>query len=206
MAEIELIHEWNDIDVARWVAARLEVALRERSGIVAVAVPGGSTPFPILRKLSRFPLDFERLEFWPSDERNVPEDHHSSNTGRIRASLASSGASIKQIKEGMQTPHFALVWLGMGPDGHVASLFPSSNPRLDDPIMVRHIVPDPLPPEAPFARTSMTLPALLDSDGIIFVFRGSERQSLFKQSMRGENDLPISRLLSETKTRVTAFI
>jgi hypothetical protein len=75
-------------------------------------------------------------------------------------------------------PHFALSWLGMGADGHVASLFPNTDPRIDDPAPVRRITPDPLPPEAPFDRLTLTLPALLSSDALVFVIRGAEKRRL----------------------------
>ena len=71
-----------------------------------------------------------------------------------------------------QVPHFALAWLGMGADGHIASLFPKTDPRVDDPAPMRRLTPDPLPPEAPFDRITLTLPALLDSDEILYYVEG----------------------------------
>ena len=60
---------------------------------------------------------------------------------------------------------------------------------------MRRLTPDPLPPEAPFDRLSMTMPALLNSDALMFVIRGSEKAALFAAASTGENDLPVARLL-----------
>jgi 6-phosphogluconolactonase len=102
-------------------------------------------------------------------------------------------------------PRFALVWLGMGEDGHVASLFPNTDPRPDDPARLRRLTPDPLPPEAPFDRLSLTLPALLDSDELMFVIRGAAKLALFEAAAEGANDLPVARLLAAATQPVTCF-
>ena len=70
---------------------------------------------------------------------------------------------------------------------------------------VRRITPDPLPPEAPFDRLSLTIPALLNSDAILFVIRGDAKSALFAAAMRGDNDLPIARLLGAAQQPVTCF-
>ena len=172
---------------------------------MAICVPGGNTPFPILAKLVGRPLDWQRIAVWPGDERIVPEDHPASNLGRIRTALARSGARIVPLSETARPPHFALVWLGMGDDGHVASLFPNTDPRADDPLPLRRLTPDPLPPEAPFRRLSLTIPALLNSDQLLFVMRGASKRALFEAAAAGENDLPIARLLSAARQPVTCF-
>ena len=93
----------------------------------------------------------------------------------------------------------------MGADGHVASLFPNTDPRVDDALKMRMIAPDPLPPEAPFDRITLTLPALLDSDEVVFVIRGAEKRALFEAAARGQNDLPVARLLRAASQPVTCF-
>jgi 6-phosphogluconolactonase len=205
MAEIEIIAGASDTDVATWLLERLEAALTLSLDEIAISVPGGSTPFPILAELAKASLDWSRIAVWPGDDRMVDEDHPASNVGRIRALLEPAGARIVPLAEGAEPPHFALVWLGMGGDGHVASLFPNTDPRPDDSVRLRRLTPDPLPPEAPFDRLSLTIPALLDSDRLVFVIRGAEKLALFEAAAAGANDLPVSRLLAAARQPVTCF-
>ena len=200
-----LIHHADDAAVARWLEARLRAALRATSGQVAVAVPGGSTPFPILELLAGSRIEWPRITVWPGDDRIVPEDHPASNAGRIRALLAPLGARVVALAEGATPPRFALTWLGMGTDGHVASLFPNTDPQPDAPRAVRRLTPDPLPPEAPFDRLTLTIPALVDADELLFVIRGVGKRALFEAALRGEHDLPVARLLAAATQPVTCF-
>lgn len=205
MADIEIIAGASNTDIATWLLERLEAALTLSPGEVAISVPGGSTPFPILAELAKAPLDWSRIAVWPGDDRLVDEEHPASNVGRIRALLEPAGARIVPLAEGAEPPQFALVWLGMGGDGHVASLFPNTDPRPDDSLRLRRLTPDPLPPEAPFDRLSLTMPALLDSDRLVFVIRGAEKLALFQAAAAGENDLPVARLLAAARQPVTCF-
>jgi len=202
---VEIIEGADDAAVAEWLRVRLADALATSPAPIAFTVPGGATPFPILERLAAMSLAWRRLTVWPGDDREVPEDHPANNTGKIRALFEPAGAEVVALSVTEQVPHFALAWLGMGADGHIASLFPSTDPRADDPQRVRRLVPDPLPPEAPFARISLTIPALLDSDELMFVIRGAEKRALFEAAARGENDLPIARLLGAARQPVTCF-
>lgn len=205
MANVKIIDGADDAAIARWLEVRLGQALAASDGVIAITIPGGSTPFPILAQLADVELDWSRLTIWPGDDRIVPEDHPASNVGRIRAALEPLGARVVALAEGATPPHFALAWLGMGTDGHIASLFPNTDPRADDPQRIRRLTPDPLPPEAPFDRLSLTIPALLDSDELLFVIRGSDKAALFAAAARGENDLPVARLLGAARQGVTCF-
>jgi 6-phosphogluconolactonase len=202
---VEIIEGADDAAVAEWVHRRLSAALAAGERPVAVSVPGGSTPFPILARLAALPLDWRRVTVWPGDDREVPEDHPASNTGRIRALFEPVGAEVVALSVMEQVPHFALAWLGMGADGHVASLFPNTDPHADDPLKVRRLTPDPLPPEAPFDRITLTIPALLDADALLFVIRGGEKRAVFEAAARGESDLPVARLLGAATQPVTCF-
>lgn len=204
MASVEIIPGADETAIAAWLAVRLRAALAVAPDI-AMTVPGGSTPFPILERLAKAPLPWHRISVWPGDDRLVSDDHPASNLGRIRAALAPAGAQIVPLEEDAAPPHFALAWLGMGGDGHIASLFPNTDPRPDDPRRIRRLTPDPLPPEAPFDRISLTIPALVDSDEIVFVLRGADKRALFEASARGEHDLPVARLLRAARHKVTCF-
>lgn len=205
MTDIEIIADASDAAIASWLRARLAEALARTEGEVAISVPGGSTPFPILAELAKAPLDWPRIAVWPGDDRVVPEDHPASNVGRIRALLEPVGARVVPLVGDVRPPHFALVWLGMGGDGHVASLFPNTDPRADDLARLRRLTPDPLPPEAPFDRLSLTIPALLDSDALLFVIRGADKRAVFDAAAAGANDLPVARLLAAARQPITCF-
>lgn len=205
MTHITIRSGASDSDIAEWLEAHLSRALAARAGPIAITIPGGSTPFPILAGLHGRALDWARITVWPGDDRIVPEDHPASNVGKIRAALEPLGAAVVALSEAARPPHFALTWLGMGGDGHIASLFPNTDPQVDDPQPVRRLTPDPLPPEAPFDRISLTIPALLDSDRLLFVLRGADKAALFAAARRGENDLPVARLLGAAHQPVTCF-
>jgi 6-phosphogluconolactonase len=201
MRNFSLIDGASDAEIASWLAARIAAT----AGEIAITLPGGSTPFPILKVLAQGNLDWSRITVWPGDDRIVSEDHPASNVGRIRAALEPLGATIVPLEEGARPPHFALAWLGMGADGHIASLFPNTDPQVDAGAAVIRLTPDPLPPEAPFDRLSLTIPALLDSGALLFVARGPEKRSLLEAAARGENDLPVARLLGAARQPVTCF-
>ncbi|MCK9541183.1 MAG: 6-phosphogluconolactonase [Novosphingobium sp.] len=205
MIRPEIVSGADDAAIAGWIAVRLGAALAASDSPVAISVPGGSTPFPIMERLVRLPLEWARVQVWPGDDRIVPESHAASNTGRIRALFEPAGAQVMALTQGAIPPRFALVWLGMGEDGHIASLFPNTDPRADDPARVRRITPDPLPPEAPFDRLSLTIPALLDSDALMFVIRGGQKRALFEQAAAGGHDLPVARLLRAARQPVVCF-
>jgi 6-phosphogluconolactonase len=205
MAEIKIIEGADDAAIAEWLHERLGRALAASEAPVAITVPGGSTPFPILERLAGMELDWRRITVWPGDDRQVPEDHPASNTGKIRALLEPAGAEVVALTVMEQVPHFALAWLGMGADGHIASLFPNTDPRADDPQRLRTLTPDPLPPEAPFDRITLTIPALLDSGDLLFVIRGADKRAVFDAAARGESDLPVARLLAAAEQPVTCF-
>ena len=204
MADITRIAGADDAAIAAWLERELTEALTHRER-VAIAVSGGTTPFPILALLNRDALDWSRVDVWPSDDRCVAEDHPASNVGRIRAAFEPLGATVTALVEGAVPPIFALTWLGMGEDGHVASLFPNTDPRADDVGRVVRLTPDPLPPEAPFDRLSLTLSAILLSERIALVMRGPAKRAVFEAASRGENDLPVARLIAAARQPITCF-
>ena len=205
MADVTIIERASDDAIADWLAARLSEAMDAGEGPVTITVPGGSTPFPIIEKLLEHDLDFSRLVVWPNDDRIVPEDHEASNTGKLRALFEPAGAEVVTLTIMEAVPHFDLAWLGMGADGHIASLFPNTDPQIDEERRIIRLTPDPLPPEAPFDRISLTLPSLLDSAQIAFVIRGSDKRTVFDDAVSGQSDLPVARLLKGASQPVTCF-
>ncbi|MDP4574297.1 6-phosphogluconolactonase [Qipengyuania sp. G39] len=206
MADITLIENADDAAIAAWFAREIGTRMKQSEGPVTITVPGGSTPFPIMEKLLEEDLDWSRLVVWPGDDRIVPEDHEASNTGKLRALFELAGAEVVTLTIMEAVPHFDLAWLGMGADGHIASLFPNTDPQPDDPRPILRLTPDPLPPEAPFDRISLTMPSLLASDALVFVMRGEEKRTVFDAAAAGKNDLPIARLLGAAKQQVTCFV
>ena len=205
MANIDIIENARDETIATFIEGILRSKLTESDGPLAISVPGGSTPFPIMKRLVQADIEWNRVTVWPGDDRIVPEDHEASNTGRIRAVFEPVGAHVAALTVMEQVPHFALVWLGMGEDGHVASLFPNTDPKVDEAAPIRRLTPDPLPPEAPFDRVTLTMPSLLDSDALMFVIRGEAKRAVFDAAAKGESDLPVARLLGAARQQVTCF-
>ncbi|WP_121118365.1 6-phosphogluconolactonase [Croceibacterium ferulae] len=207
---VEIIRNADDDQVAAWLHHRLAAAEQAApaDARVSLCLPGGSTPRPVLQALAGMPLDWSRVAIWPGDDRCVPVDHPASNAGMIAAALGKVGADIVPLAEDAVPPRFALTWLGMGDDGHVASLFPETDPQADDPQAIRRITPDPLPPHAPFDRITLTLPALLATGEVLFVIRGEQKLALFEAAVAGEIDLPVARLLRSAEAQgipVTCF-
>lgn len=186
--------------IADFIAGKLS-----GGGIKHIAVPGGSTPGPILAELSRRALDWENLQFTLTDDRQVAEDHPASNIRLLREHLGNSGAQILPLFPALVPPHFDLCWLGMGTDGHIASLFPEMQATELAAPGVIETVPEPLPPEAPYARLSLNLPALLASDAIMLVIKGNAKKQVIDQAIDGTNDFPIARLLAAAQCEVTIF-
>ena len=194
--------------VVRWLADTLELAFARSNEPLAVTFPGGSTPGPIIQALLGERLPWDRLVVWPNDERDVPADHEASNTGALRRLLEPAGAQVATLTVMERIPRFALSWIGMGADGHIASLFPNTDPRADDERKVVRITPDPLPHDAPYERTSLTIPALIDADAIVIVARGAQKRAVIDAAVAGRNDLPIHRFLKaaeEADRAVTIF-
>ena len=203
MQNVTMFEAADQARVADWLADRL-------AGSGAVTLPGGSTPFPILAEVIRQGgVQWNGWEVWPNDDRIVPEDHEASNTGKLRSLLEPVGARIVALNEDAAPPHFALTWLGMGPDGHIASLFPNTDPAIDAPDAVARLTPDPLPAHAPFDRITLTIPALVQTDAILFTLGGAaDKRAVFAAAMRGEHDFPVARLLRAARDRdipVTVF-
>lgn len=202
LTNVTTLNYASDQQIADFFHSRLERALAKSKGGIAVAFPGGSTPWPILDLLVERPLKWNQIAVFPTDERDVDEDHEASNVGKLRAILEPHGALVTPLAEGLDMPRFAMVWLGMGEDGHVASLFPAGDPQVKDSQTVRMMTAKSLPPESPYNRFSLTIPALLDCNEMVFVARGEAKRKVFEGAIKGEHDLPVRRLLAARETGV----
>jgi len=176
-----------------------------RPGPARLALPGGQTPVPIFEALKARDLPWAATELWPTDDRIVPHDHPASNFGLLSAAFGRRGATLHPLEEGDAPPRFDLVWLGMGADGHVASIFPNLRLPEDGAPTVLRVTPDPLPPEAPFDRLTLNLPALTATDEIILVLSGEEKRVVLEAAVAGTRDLPVSRLIARATCPVTIF-
>lgn len=198
---------WADHADAAAVAAHLAAAIEDQ-GARLLAVPGGSTPVAIFDKLSAMDLPWSDLSLMLTDDRIVAKDHEASNFGKLAKAFADSDANLIDLTEGMAPPRADLVWVGMGADGHIASLFPTMKiPAKGDevsPLVVR-TVPDPLPPEAPFERLSLNMAALIDTDELIIVVRGADKKTILEQAVKEEHDLPIAKLIKSASCPITIF-
>lgn len=180
-------------------------AIISRKGDHWLAVPGGRTPLPIFDILSRRSLPWGTVSMMLTDDRIVPDKHPASNQGKLEAAFDATPAHIARLETGMMLPVFDLVWLGMGADGHIASLFPNMNMVATGEAAVVRAVPDPLPPEAPFERLSLNLAALIQAKEIMLVVRGCDKKKILDAAIAGENDLPVARLIKAACCPITIF-
>jgi len=208
--------------LASLIRSNLASDPRAQSSLV---VSGGSTPGPCFDRLSAEPIDWSRVTVVPSDERWVSGDDPDSNERLIRARLlqgrARQGKVLSFFREGVdatQAPAlvekdlqslrrpFGATLLGMGEDGHFASLFPdfeglrkALNPQgRTQCIMVETA-------GSPYQRISLTISALLDSDYIVLLIFGEAKRSVFEAAIAGGTTYPIESLLHHARTPLTVI-
>lgn len=180
-------------------------AIIQRPGNHWLAVPGGQTPLPIFEVLARRTLPWGMVSLMLTDDRMVPQHHPASNQGKLEAAFDATPAHVARLAVGEPVPVFDLVWLGMGEDGHIASLFSDMNPTAHGDAAIIRTCPEPLPPEAPFERLSLNMAALTQTSEIMLVVRGCAKKRVLDEAIAGENDLPIARLLAAARCPITIF-
>lgn len=195
---------WAEPGDAAAVADRIEAEVR-RAGDKRIAFTGGSTPLKVLALLATRDLDWSGVTIALTDDRRVPDDHPASNFGKIHAALGASGACFERLVEGAEVAPFDLVWLGMGEDGHVASIFPHMQAVLRPGPGVIATTPIPLPPEAPFDRLSLNKKALKATREIILVVTGASKKALIEQALAGSDAWPVSDFLRGYGPPVTIY-
>ncbi len=174
-------------------------------GAKRIAFTGGSTPIKVLALLKDRPLDWASVTIALTDDRRVEDDHPASNFGKIYAALGDCGAQFERLAEGVQVAPFDLVWLGMGEDGHVASLFPEMTAHVRPGPAVIATTPIPLPPEAPFDRLTLNEKALKATKEIILVVTGASKKVLLERALAGDDSYPVTQFLRGYGPPVTIY-
>ena len=216
--------EYDSLDeladaVAGDVAFIVQSAVDARDASL-IAVPGGKTGPTIFKKLAQQKLPWKKVTIIPTDDRLVPVDSDRSNVRELARAFLPLGARVVPLtSEGAEDYKMAgsaadarlqdlpwppdLVWLGMGADGHTASIFsgPDLQGALDAPKARRAIgvMPDPLPSDAPVARVTLTRASILSARTLLIVITGDAKRSLLEQAIADgqSSKLPIGRVLAE---------
>ena len=177
-------------------AVATELSLRPRATLV---VSGGSTPAQCFAHLAETLLPWERVSVSVTDERCVPADHPDSNERMVRQRLLIQHASRAHFValDHVPAPPFAAVLLGMGADGHFASLFPDAA-NLDDALSLEGNDTSIAITTAnsPYPRLSMTLSRLVNTQHLILLAFGADKRAV----LECPNTLPVARLIEQTRT------
>jgi len=189
-----------------------------RRGVCAWALAGGSTPRGLYERLAEEPwrerLDWKRLHFFWTDERCVPPEHPQSNyrmaweallsrvpvaprnIHRIRGERPPVEAAAlyeKQLKRWGKgsPPRFDLVLLGMGADGHTASLFPGDEASSEK----RRLVLSTLSPKPPHERVSLSLRAINAARKVLFLVAGEEKAAALERVINEPSEFGLTAAL-----------
>ena len=188
----------------------------ERRGVFAVALSGGSTPKLLFELLAdpnepfRDQIPWSNIQFFWSDERHVLPDHPDSNYRMAneamlsRVSVAKSNvhrvpsenpSADEAASEYEQTlietthqslPQLDLILLGLGPDGHTASIFPGSDVLHE----TKRLVAAPWVEKFQTYRITMTLPLLNNGASVVFLVSGAEKAKIVKEVLEGPENYP----------------
>ena len=222
------VTRYPDLDtLSRELAARIAATLRaaiEARGSASLIVSGGKSPIKLFESLRTEALDWNRVCVGLADERWVDPSDPASNEKLVRDHLlkdAAAAARFSGLKNAAPTPDlgavsawetfarvprpFDMVILGMGDDGHTASLFPKS------PKLARAINPAAAAgcigmwsPTAPHARLSLNLSALLDSRRIVLLLAGESKWQVYAAAGQpgAVEEMPIRTILRQERTAV----
>src|SRR5438105_2914466 len=182
--------------VAGAAAALVTEAIR--GGARSLVLAGGSTPARTYEQLARAPLEWGRITVLFGDERCVPPDHPDSNYLMARRTLLDgvspggvhrmAGELGPDVAASLYEPvvrwlsPLDLVLLGMGPDGHTASLFPG-RPEVSADGLTVGVRGAPKPPPE---RVSLTLGCLRQARRVVFLVTGSDKAAAFAAAARGD--------------------
>lgn len=216
--------EEASVAAAAQIADALNRRLRQQKA-ASLVVSGGTSPAQCFAALAHADIDWSRVGVVPSDERWVPGEHQDSNEALVRSSLLVNGAASADLlpfyssdstveeraaaldKEIRFVPFpFACSLLGMGTDGHFASLFPDADNLvegldLESPKLCLPIQTD----ASPYPRISLTLAALSRSDEIVLLIFGDEKRKIYEKAKAGNARYPVTRLLRQKRAPVTVY-
>ena len=200
-------------DLARAAAehfARKSSEAVAQKGSFTVALSGGSTPKALYELLAdQFcnQIPWANIHFYWSDERHVPPDHPDSNyrianeamLSRVPVSPANVHRVISEnpaadaardyedtIKEISEDPRLDLILLGLGTDGHTASIFPGSEVLHE----MKRLVAAPWVEKLNTYRITMTLPLLNNGASVVFLVSGAEKAQIVKEVLEGPEKYP----------------
>ncbi len=207
-------------------AARIEAQIREALAAAdktTVVVSGGSTPGQCFDRLSECDLEWERVRVALSDERWVPKDHEASNERMVRVRLAKNKAAgvnvlgiyqsdmtveerCDSLQSELEGSRFACSLVGLGKDGHFASLFPDSAalPAGLNPDTQHFYIPTQTE-ASQYGRVSLTLAALLRSDDILLLCFGDAKRQVLRDAAADAARYPIGSLLQQSTVPVSLY-
>jgi 6-phosphogluconolactonase len=195
--------------LATAVCARiLEAAANaiSRHGRFRIVLAGGSTPQAVYKRLAASTSDWSRWQVYFGDERCLPADHPQRNSAMaagswleqvplplanihpIPAERGATAAASAYTEVVRAARPFDLVLLGMGEDGHTASLFPGRQGLADEAVLAVQKAPKP-PPD----RVSLGTGALSDAAGVLVMISGAGKHAAVQRWKHGE-DLPVTRI------------
>lgn len=191
----------------------------------SLVVTGGSSPQACYASLAARELSWDRVHVVLSDERWVPPSDDDSNEKMIRSALLIENAAKAQlhpfyvddadVQERSSTfadelrdlpSPFASCLLGMGDDGHIASLFADAD-NFEEGIDANNpqLCISTKTAASPHPRISLTLSALLQSDEVVLLFFGETKRDVYEQAKLEASAYPVSRLLHQNRVPVSAF-